>query len=324
MTFAGMAALLFVLPLAAADRLQAEAAPWTSRRVAPRILWIAGHNELNPDGAGPDGASDLRKTLEEEFHGRRVEKVHMVDLPADTTDAVVVIAGPKRDFSDEDARKLRALLAGGARLLVCIDPEIEHDRVDLKNLRAVLREAGAEVHVERIVDREAALPEAKSPMPNKAPVRDVRSVFVARFNPADHALLAALPPGARIVFSDACRVAAMSAGTDPFDVREIASTSPSASSNTKAGRGPAGPVLVAGTRRSGPGRFVVAGDATFMTNGFAARTGIKDAPLAIAAIRWLASGMKKKDRSGHPMVLVAAIAVAAVLLAGSVIFSKRS
>ncbi|MEK7466450.1 MAG: DUF4350 domain-containing protein [Planctomycetota bacterium] len=331
----GTAALLMALPTAAAEPARAE----VDRRDAPSLLWIIGHNELNLESGGPDGASQMRKKLEAAFPGWKLDTMHLGSTALVPRNAVLILAGPKRDFSEDDAAKLRDLLANGFRLLVCLDPGIEHDRVDLARLRLVLQDAGANVGTDRIVDQEAALPGKPSPMPRTGPVREERAVFAARFAPTGHPILAALPPGVGVVFENACRVAARSSGSDPFDVRELATTSSSAYAiSASGGRGPAGPVLVAATRRAGPGRYVVAGDSTFLTNGFAARTGIEDAALAIAALRWLAEGIEAPaparrpraeaanvaDEDRQPIVLIIAIAVAALLVAGNAVLGKRS
>lgn len=306
-----------------------------------RILWIQGHGELGLESDGPDGGGDLRRTITATFPGVEIEPAWLATLPVEPPrDAVLVMAGPKRDVSEEDAAKLAGLLSRGARLLVCIDPQIEHDRVDLTRLRAVLRDAGADVGGDRIVDRDAELPPEALPIRSKKPsVKGERMVFVATFDRTDHPMLSLLPAGADIVLSDACRVAAMADASDPFDSRELASTSSSAfavgAGNAKS---PAGPVLVAATRRAGPGRYVVVGDATFLTNGFAARTGRKDAPIAIAAIRWLAEGLDARRPAGavrapdanvpeenrEPLALYAAVIVAALLVLGNALLRGKA
>lgn len=327
--------------LAAALALPAAAAPPPADGAPARILWSQGHNELKLESDGPDGGGDFRRLLEAVFPRTALEPVWLNTMTEDPPgDAVLVIAGPKRDLSEAEAAKLAGLLARGARVLVCVDPSIEHERVDLDRLRGVLRDAGVEVGTARIVDREGALAQPMDPMPSGRPrVRDERAVFSARFDRADHPLLAFLPAGAAIVFSDACRVAAMASGTDPFDAREIAATSATAFSVAGGNqRGPAGPVAVAASQRAGRGRFAVAGDATFLTNGFAARTGQTRAPLAVAAIRWLSEGLagprpapaaraaaanvSPGDR--EPLVLLAAAVAAFLLVAGGAALGRRA
>ncbi|MCC6739151.1 MAG: hypothetical protein IT452_08895 [Planctomycetia bacterium] len=326
--------------LAAALALPAAAAPPPADGAPARILWSQGHNELKLESDGPDGAGDFRKVLETAFPRTAVEPVWLSTMTEDPPgDAVLMIAGPKRDLSEAEAAKLALLLARGARVLVCVDPSIEHERVELDRLRRVLRDAGAEVGTARIVDRDGALALPADPMPSGRPkVQDERAVFAARFDRADHPLLALLPAGTGIVFSDACRVAAMSSGTDPFDAREIASTSATAfSAEGGKQRGPAGPVAVAAAQRAGRGRFVVAGDATFLTNGFAARTRQTGAPVAIAAIRWLSEGLAGPRPAAaaraaaanvapgdrEPLVLIAAGVAACLLVAASLAFGRR-
>ncbi len=333
------ASRMFRIALLAAIPAISFAAPPPAGAPA-RILWIQGHNEMGLESDGPDGGGDLRRTIVATFPGIQIESAWLATLPMEPPrDAVLVMAGPKRDLSEEEAAKLAGLLSRGARLLVCIDPRIEHDRVDLARLRAVLRDAGADVGGERIVDHEAELPPEALPMPRAKPaVRGERMVFLAKFDRAEHAMLSLLPAGADIVLSDACRVAAVAGGSDPFDSRELAATSTSAFTvGAGNARGPAGPVLVAATRRAGPGRFVAVGDATFLTNGFAARTGRKDAPLAIAAIRWLAEGLDARRPAGavrapdanipeenrEPLVLYAAVTIAALLVLGNAVLRAK-
>lgn len=327
--------------LAATLALPAAAAPPPPDGAPARILWSQGHNELKLESDGPDGAGDFRRLLETVFPRTAVEPVWLNTMAEDPPgDAVLVIAGPKRDLSEAEAAKLAGLLARGARVLVCVDPSIEHERVELDRLRGVLRGAGVEVGTQRIVDRESALAQPMDPMPSGRPkVHDEREVFAARFDRADHPLLALLPAGAGIVFSDACRVAAMSSREDPFDAREIAATSATAFSVAGGKqRGPAGPVVAAAAQRAGRGRFVVAGDATFLTNGFAARTGQTKSPLAVAAIRWLSEGLAGPRPAANaraaaanvapadrePLVLLAAGVAACLLVAGSAALGRRA
>lgn len=333
------ASRIFRLALFAAIPAIAAAAP--PQGASPfRILWIQGHNELSIESGNPDGGGDFRRAILAAFPGVTIEPVWLASLAADPPrDAVLVMAGPRRDVSEADAAKLAGLLSGGARLLVCIDPQIEHDRVDLARLRAVLRDAGTDVGADRIVDSAAELPPEKETATRaQFAVKWERAVFTAKFDRTEHPLLALLPAGADIVLSDACRVAAMARASDPFDAREIASTSASAFAvSTGNARSSAGPVLVAAARRAGPGRYVVAGDATFLTNGFVGLTGRKDAPLAIAALRWLAEGIEGPRAAGarrapsadipdedrQPLALYGAATVAALLVIANAVLRGK-
>ncbi|MCE9581770.1 MAG: hypothetical protein K8T20_04555 [Planctomycetes bacterium] len=287
-----------------------------------QIIWVTGQGEIPMEGEFPNTASAFREALKGSFPGWRIESRTLRSLRAPLpADAVLVMAGPVRDISTAEEASLRAILASDVRLLVCIDPVKDHPATELARLRAVLRESGVEVGADRLSDPDHERAKAE---------KSDGVVFAATFSRADHPLFTHLPTGSEILFSNACRVAAMAGSKDAWQIREIAATGTNAfGQNAAGGLSPAGPVAVAAERRGGTGRFVVIGDATFLTNNFAARNGVKDAPLALAAVKWLAEQPEKFPTSAptderDPSILITAIVGASVLVIGAAAFSRRN
>lgn len=315
-----MRALLLVA-LAASVAFAYDPAP-------PKILWITGQGEMPLEDV-PNGASGLKESCGRAFPGWIFETGRMQDL-ADPSNKVAIIAGPVRDVTENEAAQLREAIAKGARILFCIDPIADHRGTPLRRLREALRETGVDVGEGTIVDPQNPCVLSD---PGTFPPQGNWNL-TADWAPQDHPLLDVLPQGTKLMFSNACRVGPASRPRDPFKVTILAASSAVAFARDPAGAsGPAGPLAVAVRRSEKGGRLVVAGDATFLTNAFATRSGAGGAPLALAAIAWLAEDIRVPElpsaaRPAEPdpwgmIAIVFGAVTGAVLVAGVAIFRSR-
>lgn len=113
----------------------------------PVVYMVTGHCEMGPSGSETEALGGFAKELERNNY--RVETLDISvekQVPADA--AVVVIAGPKGPFSDEETAALRAWLNGGGRLLLMALPAAA--RGNLAGLGTLLEEFNAVVDADEV------------------------------------------------------------------------------------------------------------------------------------------------------------------------------
>jgi ABC-2 type transport system permease protein len=76
------------------------------------VYWTAGHGEALFDDYGPEGASDIARDLAlDGYASRRIDLAGSAGIADDC--ALIVVAGPRTDFSTVELDRLRAYLDGG-------------------------------------------------------------------------------------------------------------------------------------------------------------------------------------------------------------------
>jgi ABC-type uncharacterized transport system involved in gliding motility auxiliary subunit len=155
----------------------------------PKVYFVTGHGEHDPDSVGEDGMSQLRELLKRD--NLEVSKTTLLSgsVPADCD--LLVIAGPRTPLTDPEKSALSGYLEKGGRALVLLDPV----------LGAQQRPSGLEEFVKAYgvqVNNDLAIDPAR-----KLPFFDVSAVYVTDFrsHPAVDGLqgLAVLLPVARSV-----------------------------------------------------------------------------------------------------------------------------
>ena len=84
-----------------------------------RIYWTHGHGEASFEDYGAVGMSDIARELSRDGYRHQMLDLSAATVPGDC--ALVVIAGPKFDFSRVELSRLDDYLKRGGRLLVMID-----------------------------------------------------------------------------------------------------------------------------------------------------------------------------------------------------------
>ena len=83
------------------------------------VYWTSGHGESSPDDYGAFGMSDIARELAREgFDNCRIDLTDVRPIPSDC--ALIVISGPRNDFSRAEIGRLDAYLREGGRLLVLL------------------------------------------------------------------------------------------------------------------------------------------------------------------------------------------------------------
>jgi ABC-type uncharacterized transport system involved in gliding motility auxiliary subunit len=94
-----------------------------TERERPKVLFTAGHGELQLTDFSPAGLSAAQELLERDnFEVESWESLGATEVPAGT--ALVVIAGPTGNFLPPELEALSDFLADGGRLLVLVDPTL--------------------------------------------------------------------------------------------------------------------------------------------------------------------------------------------------------
>jgi ABC-type uncharacterized transport system involved in gliding motility auxiliary subunit len=106
----------------------------TTRDVIKVIYFVKGHSEKDPDVTDEPGYSIMKDAIEKE--GYLVRKISLFDektIPDDC--ALLIVAGPKRDYFEAEIAKMRTHLTQGRNALFLIDAQR-----DLPNIAGLLEE----------------------------------------------------------------------------------------------------------------------------------------------------------------------------------------
>ncbi len=93
------------------------------------VYWTVNHGEASVDDYGPEGMSDIARDLERAGYANRPIDLANEKEALSNDCALVVIAGPRTDFSDVEMNRLNAYLSGtagkgdGGRVLVLLDTD---------------------------------------------------------------------------------------------------------------------------------------------------------------------------------------------------------
>ena len=121
----------------------------------PKLYFVTGHGEHDPDGMDGDGYSQLRDAIKRE--NLDVQKTSLLSGSAPSDCDLLVVAGPKASFADPEKVALKTFLDKGGRALVLLDPVLG-GRAGSSGLEALLKGYGVEVNSDLVVDPGKQLP----------------------------------------------------------------------------------------------------------------------------------------------------------------------
>ncbi|MBI4492428.1 MAG: GldG family protein [Chloroflexi bacterium] len=95
-----------------------------------KVYFTQGHGERSLEAADQNGYSQVKTALDQDnVEVKTVNLMTEQKVPADA--AVLVIAGPAKDFLDEEKQAIKDFLAGGGKLLLLQDPRVNMSLDDL-------------------------------------------------------------------------------------------------------------------------------------------------------------------------------------------------
>lgn len=134
---------------------------------APKIYFSTGHGEHDLEGFAQTGLSALGEALKRD--NLVTEKVSLLsgEVPQDCD--LLVIAGPRAAFAENEKAALKTFLDAGGRALILLDPVLG-PRAASSGLEPLLAEYGVQVNNDLVVDPGRQLP-----------FFDISSVYVTEF-----------------------------------------------------------------------------------------------------------------------------------------------
>jgi ABC-type uncharacterized transport system involved in gliding motility auxiliary subunit len=250
----------------------------------PKIYFVTGHGEHDPDSAGEDGMSQFREQLKRD--NLEVDKTALLSgsVPADCD--LLVIAGPKAPFTDTENGALSGYLEKGGRALVLVDPVLGAQQRP-SGLEEFLKTYGVQINDDLVIDPS-----------RKLPFFDVSAVYVTDFrsHPVVDGLqgLAVLLPVARSVTTTTAQsvtstilLTTSDKGWGETNLEALLKTG-QAQKDAKDTPGPV-PLGVAAQSEKDKDkgwRLVVFGNSAFLTNAQIANAG--NVNLGQNAVNWLA------------------------------------
>ena len=252
----------------------------------PKVYFVTGHGERDPDAADGAGYSQLKDAIKRDNYD--VEKTTLLAgaVPADCD--LLVIAGPKAPFTDPEKAALKAYLDKGGRALVMLDPVLG-DRAQSSGLEELLKGYGVAVDNDLVVDPSKQLP-----------FFSLAAVYVDQFrsHPVVDGMqgLAVLFPIARSVTTVAAPGASSSILLTTSDKgwgqRDLKANATGQLEIKKAPGDVPGPVSLGVAAQSEKDkengwRLVVFGNSAFATNQYLANAG--NSNLVLNAVNWLAN-----------------------------------
>jgi ABC-type uncharacterized transport system involved in gliding motility auxiliary subunit len=121
----------------------------------PKVFFIQGHGERDPNGSAGDGYSGIAGQLKSDHFVTEPILLLQQDIPDDAS--VLVLAGPKSDLLDPEVAKLKAFLAKGGKLFVLIDPPQSAEAPPLTKTVELVKEWGVEIGNDAVLDAFAQL-----------------------------------------------------------------------------------------------------------------------------------------------------------------------
>ena len=250
----------------------------------PKVYFVTGHGEHDPDGFDRDGLSDLKQMLTRDNLDIQKTSLLSGSVPADCD--VLVIAGPKTPFTDAEKAALKAYLDKDGRALIMLDPVLAAQERP-SGLEDLLKSYGVEVQDDLVIDPARRLP-----------FFDLSAVYVTDFrsHPVVNGLqgVAVLLPVARSVTTvsapgatSAILLTTSGQGWGETNLEQLVKTGQA----QKDAKDIPGPVSLGVAAQSEGGkdkgwRLVVFGNSAFATNAQIANAG--NANLGVNAVNWLA------------------------------------
>lgn len=257
----------------------------------PKVYFVTGHGELDPEGFEAEGLSQLKTALERD--NLAVEKTALLSgsVPGDCD--LLVIAGPQAPYTAAEITALRGYLDHGGRALVLLDPVLG-GRQRPSGLEEFLLPYGVKVGNDLVLDPARRLP-----------FFDLSAVYASEFrsHPVVSSMqgLSVLLPVARSVTTTTAAGATSSQllvtspeGWGETDIQAILARKP-IDKDEKDTQGPVSLAVAAQSEkeRETGWRLVVVGDSDFASNGQIANAG--NLNLALNAVNWL---VKREEALG--------------------------
>ena len=272
-----------------ADEAQLSTAIFTvTRKDKPKVYFVSGHQELPLDDSySRSGLGLIKESLVLENYEvlNLALATHDYTVPKDAR--VVVLAGPERGLTPAERKALQSYLKQGGRLLVMLQARYE------SGLEAIFETYGMQVGNNIVVD------------PTHNLQRDYTVPLITQFQ--DHPITQSLQGTA--VFFPLARSVQVNAPPSGSSATGLMSTSSASWGETnlseqaliqKDSADLEGPMTLAVALEQGKTRLLVVGNATFISNRFAAVLGNRD--FFLNAVAWLAGDQDRLDIHVHPEV----------------------
>lgn len=109
------------------------------------MYFVIGHGERAISDSGKDGYNAIRTLVEKaNYETRELLLLRETRVPADAS--VVVMAGPRKDFAEQELTTLKDYIRRGGKLLVLLDPD------QAASLRPFLLQYGIKVGDDAVID----------------------------------------------------------------------------------------------------------------------------------------------------------------------------
>ena len=96
----------------------------------PKVYFLTGHGEKNPDAQTQDSYSQMKRNLTTENY--QVETLNLLTQPSVPTDAaVLVIAGPRQPLGPDEVRAINEYLDRAGHLFLMVDPRTAANAADI-------------------------------------------------------------------------------------------------------------------------------------------------------------------------------------------------
>jgi ABC-type uncharacterized transport system involved in gliding motility auxiliary subunit len=251
----------------------------------PKVYFVTGHGEHDPDSAAEDGMSQLKELLKRD--NLEVAKATLLSGSAPADCDLLVIAGPRTPFTDAEKSALSGYLGKGGRALVLLDPVLGAQSRP-SGLEDFVKGYGVQVNSDLVVDPSKQLP-----------FFSVAAVYVDQFrsHPVVDGMqgLAVLLPIARSVTTATAQGASstilLTTSDQGWGQRNLAANAAGQLEIKKATGDTPGPVPLGVAAQSEKDkdkgwRLVVFGNSAFAANQYLANAG--NVNLGLNAINWLA------------------------------------
>ena len=240
-----------------------------------RVVFLAGHGELNPDSDHPDGLSLLKNKFIQENATVSVQEISAIEPLIKNVD-LLLIAAPRQLFLEGELQALDEYLNSGGKMLIFAEPS------ERSNLNRILRTRGIYLNAEEILERNR----------NAAPT----PLVIRQWTP-EHPIN--LPLGrfsGYSVYMESVGTLKVDSEEKEYRAQPIAQSEPQSYILPSSGQKKPlfGPFPVAAVSQSGNMRLVVFADSDFIKNGertteYVNRIGLRDganADLALNAFNW--------------------------------------
>jgi ABC-type uncharacterized transport system involved in gliding motility auxiliary subunit len=102
------------------------------------VCWVSGSGEHGFDDSDPAGYSQFKALLEKNnYKTRKLSLLEKPEVPKDCT--ILVVGGPKTDYTDTEVKALNTYVDGGGRALIMIDPPLQVGKEDIGDNTALAK-----------------------------------------------------------------------------------------------------------------------------------------------------------------------------------------